>query len=272
MIQIAKADGTSEAFDPHKLTASLRRAGASAGVADHIAREVEKELYNGITTGEIYSHAFSHLRHEGHGRAARYSLKRAMLDFGPSGFPFESYIAELFRAEGSSVLVDQIIQGGCVEHEVDIVVQSGAETVYVEAKFHNTLGFATDLKTVLYVQARIEDIAKRHPGAKGLVVTNTKFTDRAIAYAQCRGLELLAWDYPQSRTLQKRIDKAQVYPVTALTTLSRREKMALLAEREVLCTALPQKKDALLRAGVGKGELGAVLEEVGALCVPGNDI
>src|SRR5579872_3086631 len=115
MIQIAKADGTSEAFDPHKLNMSLKRAGASEGAAAHIAAEVEKQLYNGITTGEIYSHAFAHLRQEGHAHAARYSLKRAMLDFGPSGFPFESYIAELFRAEGSHALVDQIIQGGCVE-------------------------------------------------------------------------------------------------------------------------------------------------------------
>lgn len=272
MIQITKADGTNEAFDPNKLILSLRRSGASDSVAEHIAREIEQELYNGITTQEIYSRAFAHLRREGHGKAARYSLKRAMLDFGPSGFPFESYIAELFRAEGQSVLVDQIIQGGCVEHEVDVVVQKPDETTYVEAKFHNTLGLKSDLKTVLYVQARIEDIAKKHAGANGLVVTNTKFTDQALKYAQCRGLELLAWDYPQARTLHERIDKANLYPVTALTTLSRREKMALLQEREVLCTALPQKMDALLRAGVNRRKVGAVLEEVGALCVPGNDI
>ena len=120
-----------------------------------------------------------------------------MLDFGPSGFPFESYIAELFRAEGSQTLVDQIIQGGCVEHEVDVVVEKPGGNVYVEAKFHNTLGLKSDLKVVLYVEARIEDIAKKYPGATGLVVTNTKFTDKAVEYAQCRGLELLAWDYPQ---------------------------------------------------------------------------
>jgi hypothetical protein len=272
MVQIAKADGTSEPYDPHKLVASLKRAGAPEGTASHIAGEIEKELYNGITTGEIYSHAFKYLRHEGHGKAARYSLKRAMLDFGPSGFPFEAYIAELFRTEGYNAEVDQIVQGRCVEHEVDVIIKKGTETQYAEAKFHNTLGFKTDLKTVLYVQARIEDIAAKHAGAKGLVVTNTKFTDRALQYAQCRGLELLAWDYPQHATLHERIDKAMLYPVTALTSLTRREKMALLEQREVLCTTLPNKTDALLRAGVAQGKVGMVLEEVGALCVPGKDI
>jgi hypothetical protein len=272
MIQIAKADGTSEPFNPHKLIASLTRAGASQSTANQILGDIEKELYNGITTGEIYSHAFTRLRSAGVGHAARYSLKRAMLDFGPPGFPFEAYIAELFRAEGHDARVDQIIQGRCVEHEVDIVIKSGNETVYAEAKFHNTLGFKTDLKTVLYVQARIEDIATKHEGSKGLVVTNTKFTDRALQYAQCRRLELLAWDYPQSMTLHERIDKAKLYPVTALTTLSRREKMALLEQREVLCTTLPQKTDLLRQAGVAAGKVGMVLEEVGALCVPGKDI
>jgi predicted RecB family endonuclease len=272
MVQISKADGTSESFDPHKLIASLKRAGAPVDRATHITQEIEKELYNGITTGEIYSRAFTHLRHEGAGHAARYSLKRAMLDFGPSGFPFEAYIAELFRAEGFEAQIDQIIQGGCVEHEVDVVVKKGSETLYVEAKFHNTLGFKTDLKTVLYVQARIEDIATKHPGAKGLVVTNTKFTDRAVQYAECRGLELLSWDYPQHATLHERIDKVKLYPVTALTSLTRREKMALLEQREVLCTTLPQKTDVLLKAGVTSAKLGTVLEEVGALCVPGKDI
>ncbi len=266
-IRIAKSDGTSQEYQPQKLISSLERSGAEKEAAERIEREIEKELYDGITTQEIYSHAFSRLGSERRGTAARYSLKRAVLQFGPSGFPFESYIAELFRAEGYEAKVDQIIKGKCVEHEVDVVATKGGQTVYVEAKFHNTPGFKSDLQTVLYVEARVEDI-----GGKGLVVTNTKFTDKAIQYAQCRGLELLAWDYPHGATLHDRIDRSGVYPVTALTTLSKREKMALLAERKVLCTALPGETDVLSRAGVSGKKAQAVLEEAGALCVPGRDI
>ncbi len=272
---VTKSDGTSEPFNSGKLIQSLERAGAKSDAAQQISRDIEKELWSGISTREIYSRAFARLREHKVTAAARYSLKRALLDFGPSGFPFEAYIAELFRAEGFSARIDQIIMGACVEHEVDVVVDKKDETVYVEAKFHNAAGFKTDLKTVLYVQARINDIATAQRGVgttRGLVVTNTKFTSKAVQYAQCQGLELLGWDYPQGNTLHERIDRAGIYPVTALTTLSNREKTALLSQHVVLCKALPQDEKALAHAGVAGEKRNAVLEEVGALCVPGSDI
>src|SRR3989344_4906942 len=158
-ILIAKADGEQEPFNPEKLVSSLMRAGAEHPLARDISRDIEANLYNGITTQEIYRRAFLKLREARRGAAARYSLKRAILDFGPSGFPFEAYISELFRAEGAQTKIDQIVQGACVEHEVDVVVHQKGITTFVEAKFHNAAGFKTDLKTVLYVKARLDDIA-----------------------------------------------------------------------------------------------------------------
>ena len=270
---VLKADGTREPFEPSKLVSSLMRSGATESSAKEILRIIESELYDGITTSEIYSHAFAHLRSGRRGTAARYSLKRAVLDFGPSGFPFESYIAKLFEAEGYATKVDQIIKGACVEHEVDVVIKRGSDITYAEAKFHNTPGFKSDLKTVLYVQARIEDlIAAGHSSARGLVVTNTKFTDKAYEYASCKNLELLGWDYPQGRSLHDRIDKAGLYPVTALTSLTRREKMALLSQRTVLCKALTQDSHELSSIGLRGKRAQTVLDEVGALCVPGSAI
>lgn len=266
-IQILKSDGTAEEFNPQKLVSSLMRSGASPDVAEHIEREVRKGLYEGITTREIYARAFDHLRRDKKGTAARYSLKRAVLQFGPSGFPFEAYIAELYAAEGYEVRIDQMVAGKCVEHEVDVVIKKGTETTYAEAKFHNTPGYKCDLTVVLYVKARIDDI-----GERGLVVTNTKFTDKAVQYAECAGLELLGWDYPHGASLHDRIDKAKLYPVTALTTLSRREKTALLNDKVVLCRGLSDQGEVLSRAGVSGKKADAVLEEVAALCVPGNDI
>jgi hypothetical protein len=282
MTEVAKADGTLEAFKPAKLLQSLRRAGASDADAARIAQEIEGQLYRGITTQEIYSHAFARLRRlpaeagRHRGAAARYSLKRAVLQFGPSGFPFESYIAELLRVEGYTAQTDQIVKGSCVEHEVDVVAHKDGKTVYVEAKFHNSLGLRSDLKTALYVEARMEDLKRARPGEEaamsGLLVTNTKFSEQAIAYAQCRSLALLSWDYPHGETLHERIDRAGLYPVTALTTLSKHEKTALLSQRFVLCTALPKQPEVLTQVGVSGKKAGLVLEEVGALCIPGRDI
>jgi hypothetical protein len=225
-LRIIKSDGTAEPFDPQKLQHSLERAGASDLVAEEITTRIGKELYNGITTAQIYRKAFAQLRDHRRSTAARYSLKRAILDFGPSGFPFEAYLAELFRAEGLKAEIDQVVQGGCVEHEVDVVLTRDRTKTYIEAKFHNNAGFKTDLKTVLYVQARIEDLQKKspHTPVQGMVITNTKFTDVAIRYASCVGLELLSWEYPEKNNLHDRIHMAQLYPITALTTLSHGKK------------------------------------------------
>lgn len=273
---ITKADGMREAFDPHKLLGSLARAGADRTTAQEISEQVSGELFDGITTQEIYRRAFARLRDHRRGIAARYSLKRAVWDFGPSGFPFETYVAALLKAEGWEAQTDRIIMGACVEHEVDVVAHKGGEFLYVEAKFHNSPGFKTDLKTALYVKARMDDIraAKSAKKAKdgqaslvrGLLVTNTKFTTHASDYASCAGLELLSWEQPSGATLHDRIDAAGLYPITALTTLSRREKMYLLEKRIVLCSDLISNTRALAEAGVAGAKATAVLEEAGTLC------
>lgn len=265
---ITKADGAQEDFDIAKLLSSLRRARADDDTAEHVARAVEKELEPGMTTSAIYAKAFAHLRRHPQAAAARYSLKRAILDFGPSGFPFEAYIAEVLRAEGYETAIDQMVVGKCVSHEVDVVAKKEKETLYVEAKFHNSPAYKTDLKTVLYVKARMDDIAK----GRGLVVTNTKFTSAAVQYAGCVNLELLGWEQPEGATLHDRIDRAGVYPITALTSLSSREKTALLNEKMVLCNDLAGREEALAGVGITSTKLHGVLEEASNLCRPGKGV
>lgn len=272
-VLITKADGEREPFNPHKLRVSLERSGAPAEVAADIERDIVKELYTGMTTSELYSRAFARLREHRRETAARYSLKRAVLDFGPSGFPFEEYLAQLFLIEGyTKVATDQIVAGKCVEHEVDVVMHRGDTTTYVEAKFHNTAGFKSDLKVALYVKARLDDIAAHRAATgtagsmHGLLVTNTKFTSQATQYASCAGLELLGWELPGGKTLHDRIEAAHLYPITALTTLNHREKMALLQHKIVLCRELPGAARQLEAAGVSRQKAARVLEEAGALC------
>ncbi len=274
-IRVMKAYGKQEAFDADKMRRSLSRAGADNDAIDNILKSIEKEMYDGISTSELYHRAFKDLHGYKRIVAARYSLKHAVLEFGPSGFPFEAYIAELFRVEGSEANIDQIVQGACVEHEVDVVSKKDGITTYTEAKFHNSIAINTDLKVALYVKARMDDIramSQTPEKVHGLLVTNTRFTSMAIKYMTCQNLEVLAWDYPENSNLHDRIDIAGVYPVTALTSLSKREKTALLSEKVVLCTALRHEGDALLRAGVRGKRVDLVLEEAGALCVPGKGI
>jgi len=277
-VLIVKADGESEPFNSHKLRESLLRSGADHDVVSQVESELAKELYSGMTTQELYRRAFARLRAHRREVAARYSLKRAILDFGPSGFPFEAYLGELFRAEGWDAAIDQIVPGTCVEHEVDVVLTKGSEVVYVEAKFHNTAGYKSDLKTALYVKARMDDIAayrkaKGTPGTmRGLLVTNTKFTSQAVQFADCAGVELLGWEEPTGKTLQDRIDAVRLYPITALTSLTHRQKMALLEQRVVLAQNLQSHKAALHKAGVPKASVPVIIEEARALCASGEGL
>ncbi len=124
----------------------------------------------------------------------------------------------------------------------------------------------------------MEDIAKGRKAegekffGRGMVATNTKFTTHAVRYSECAGLDLLSWEYPAGNTLHDKIDASGLYPITALTTLSRREKAALLEERLVLCNGLAGQAEMLGRVGVPKQKITAVLEEVAGLCTPGRGI
>lgn len=266
-VPIIKADGTQETFERQKLLSSLHKAGASDATAEEIVQAVERGLVPNMHTADIYRSAFALLqKHEPHGTAARYSLRRALLEFGPSGFPFELYLAELFRTEGYEAATNLLIKGKCVEHEIDVRLKRDGVHTYVEAKFHNTPGFKTDLKVALYVKARIDDLRTVEPGAQGMIVTNTKLTSKASAFARCAGLEVLSWDYPAKNNLQKRIEHAKLYPVTALTSLSKKEKIALISEKVVLCSSVARHADLLNGLGVKGRRMDALFEEIGALC------
>lgn len=274
-VKVAKADGTTENFDPLKLRSSLHRAGADEEATVTIVDEISKGLYEGIPTEEIYRRAFALLREHRRETAAHYSLKRAILEFGPSGFPFETYLAALFSAEGyTDVKTDQIVQGGCVEHEVDIVMKNHDTKFFVEAKFHNTPAIKSDLKVSLYVKARVDDLKAVMKGERiaGMVVTNTKFTTMAIQYASCEGLELISWGYPHGHNLHTRIEATKLYPITALTTLSKHQKIALLTQKIVLCSELSGHTDDLLAAGVPTKRVEQVLHEAALLCASGKEL
>ncbi len=267
-ILITKADGTQEPFAEEKLHASLKKAGADDTTTAEIVSQVTRELRPLMRTSDIYQRAFLLLKNQTpHGIAARYSLRRAILDFGPTGFPFEAYVAELFRTEGYEATTNVMAHGRCVVHEIDVLLKKGGHKIFVEAKFHNTPGFKTDLKVVLYVKARIDDlIAREGPQVSGMVLTNTKFTSSAIEYAHCAGLPLLGWDYPSTSNLQTMVDASGLYPITALASLTKKEKLALMSQKVVLCNALPRHADTLRGLGLKQGRLTALFEEVGNLC------
>lgn len=269
-VLITKADGEQEPFDPEKLVISLDHSGASKSIRDRIVSHVLKELRPGMTTEEIYRHAYEMLRREEEQPvAARYSLKRALFALGPSGFPFEQFLAEVLRAHGWNARTGVALTGRCAPHEVDVLAEKNGKRVGIEAKFHNEPGGKTDIKDALYVKARYEDLRNAPDESsrvdEGWLVTNTTFTRNAIRYAQCSSLTLLAWDYPHTNNLMTMIEEARVHPLTCLTTLTESEKHRLLDNKIVLCKSV-SAPHLLGEYGIKPARIPQVLNEAQQLC------
>lgn len=270
---ITKADGEREIFDVAKLEESLSRAGASAQAQSQVIDYITKELRDGMTTNDIYRHAFTKLQDiDNIPVAARYSIKRAILDLGPSGFPFEQFVAALLRADGWSASTGLAMTGRCAPHEVDVLAKKDGHRVGIEVKFHNTAGAKTDLKDALYVHARFEDLKvapdERDRVTEGWLVTNTRFTRNAIRYGRCAGLKMVGWDYPSHHSLLSMIEASGLHPLTCLTTLAPGEKRQLLDANIVLCSAIKNDEELLRQYGVPAPRIAKIREEAGRLCSP----
>jgi hypothetical protein len=272
-IYVLKASGDRELFDVKKLEYSLKRAGASSLAAEKTIEHIRESLTPDITTHQIYQHAFELLHKDEKPVAFKYSLKRAIMELGPSGFPFEDFVAEILRVKGFQAETGKIIRGHCVEHEIDVIAWNDEKLIMVEAKFHNELGVKSDLKVALYVKARFDDLnsvtynyGKERKLDEGWLVTNTKFTTTAIEYGSCQGgMRMIGWNYPPVGNLHDMIIESKLHPLTCLTTMTGREKKIFLDRGIVLCRTLLDNPDLLYSIGLNDAKSKKVIEEIQAL-------
>jgi Holliday junction resolvase len=268
-ILVTKASGETEPFSNAKLRRSLARAKASAEVIEKIVEQVQKELKPGLSTSQIYRHAFSLLRKQERPTAGRYHLRMALMEMGPGGHPFEKFVGRLLEAEGFSTKVSVIARGKCISHELDVVAHRGNEHIMVECKFHNRPGTKSDAKVALYVHARFEDIEKRwktepEHGTKlhGVwLVTNTKLTSDATDYATCVGMHALGWNYPAENSLQELVERYGLHPVTCLTLLNRLQKQELIRQGFILCTDLLNSQGTLQKIVGNHARVAKIVQE-----------
>lgn len=217
-IQVVKASGLKEIFNPDKVRDSLKRVGAQSSVIDKIVTEVTAKLYEGITTQDIYRQVFDLLKQTETDTSNRYALKENLMHLGPSGYPFEQFISRLLQALGYKTKTQVVMNGACVQHEIDVLAEKDKQQFLVECKFHNRIGSKTDVKAALYTQARFEDICAKTVGqfCQPWLVTNTKLTSQAIQYASCKNMRLLAWRYPETEGIETLIDKFNLYHLLKL--------------------------------------------------------
>jgi len=264
---VIKVSGKRVKFNPSKVRRTCLRAGASPVLADRIVKEVMSHVYNGMETRELLRLILRLLKQKDPAVATRYSLKEAMLKLGPAGFVFEEFMVSLLKAYDYQAWCPPLIQGACVKHEVDIIAKSpykkhdfinekessDSRTYMIECKYHNTLGLRSGLKETLYVWARFLDIQNAWHQGIGQefhcpwLISNTKFSDLAIKYAQCKTLKLLGWKYPKGNGLEYLIENKKLYPITILRSLDRASKEILFSKNIILCQELISTKKEILK-------------------------
>lgn len=238
---ITKFDGSTEAYNEEKIRGSATRVGVPENMQSQILESIRDRLFDGITTKEIFTMIKEFLRTSGAPHLAmKYNLKQALADLGPSGYPFEKYLSLLLTEEGYQTQVNQIIAGSCVSHEVDVLAVKNNLTYFIEAKFHKNTSQRTDVRIVLYIKARYEDLKSNWKGGstRPWIITNTRFSTDAIKYGECQNIALTSWGYPKGQGIADLIERTDLHPITIIEELSGDDKLRLLNSGVVTCRQL----------------------------------
>jgi hypothetical protein len=269
---VTKASGEREKFSTKKFQRSLRKAGADPRLIKELTEQVltSSQLKS---TKDIYNFAYQTLRKKQPPIAARYNLRESLLQLGPSGFPFEKFVAEIYKRQGYETKVDQTLQGLCVDHEIDVVLKKDNQRIMIECKFHHP-HIKADIKIPLYIKARFDDVVRNQKRTdthhhQSWIVTNTKFTTKAEQFAECTGIKLISWSYPLSGNLAELIEDSQLQPITMLTSLSGTQKRSLIGQGVLMCQDLESQKESMRRAGLTESKINKVLNEADIACKMG---
>ncbi|HUH25256.1 MAG TPA: restriction endonuclease [Flavobacterium sp.] len=246
-MNVKKYSGELIPFSEESLRTSLINSGATAEDVEKVCSLILKDLYEGISTKELYEKAFKTLKGIKSSVAARYSLKRALQKLGPEGFYFEKWVAKIFEVQGFHTITGQVLEGKSkVNHEIDVVVANKDEQFVCECKFRNDLDTKISVTTPMYFLSRFTDLKEKEftffnqkfVPSKGFLITNAFFTSDSINFAKYYGVELISWNYPEERSIKRLTDSFGLYPVTCLTNLTDEEENILLSKNCILVREL----------------------------------
>ena len=273
IVTVKKNSGKLEIFEKQKLEKSLKNSGASNQEIKTIIKSIYPIIYEGISSDVIYSKAYFLLKKLNNTSASKYSLKRAIFDLGPTGYPFEKLVGALLRQKGYTTKVNVILQGISISHEIDILAEKDGNTYAIECKFHSSPKTVCNVKIPLYINSRFLDIQKKWSSSgkttqlkQGWLVTNTRFTQDAIDYAKSVNLTLFSWDYPKNNGIIKNIDTFGLYPITVLTSLKRNEKLQLIKNNVILVKEIVENHEVLKDLNITYHNALKIVEEAEKLC------
>lgn len=267
---ITKFDGSKESYNEDKIRASATRVGVPDSLQTQMLQTIRDRLYDGITTKEIFLMIKEFLQNSPAPHLAmKYNLKEALAQLGPSGYPFEKYVALLLTDVGYRTQINQTIMGGCVPHEVDVLAEKDSITYFIEAKFHKNQGQRTDVRVALYIKSRYDDLKSNWKigETRPWIITNTRFSTDAIKYGECQNIRLTSWGYPKGEGIMDLIEHTGLWPITIIDGMSDSDKMRLLTSGVVTCRQL---LDPSVHSLVSQDFLHRILPQLSQICANHN--
>jgi len=233
MIYVTKADGSKQLFDRNKVLNTCLRLRLSYEDAEKITEKIEKKVYDGIPTKKILQMIFRFASLYRKSLKYQIDLRESISLLRPKP-DFEKFIGIVFETLGYEIKTNLIIPGRCIEHEIDVVAKKDDETLMIEVKHHTNPHKYTGLDTFLEVNSTLEDLKEgynlgRHSYnfTKALVICNTKISEHAKRYAECKKINAIAWKYPQEKGLERIIEENKIYPITILKNIELEEAYKL---------------------------------------------
>jgi len=108
-------------------------------------------------------------------------------------------------------------------------------TFFVEAKHHYHYHTPTGLDESRIARAVLEDVTEGYELGKNnlkieraMLVTNTRFSEQAIIYGNCRNILQIGWRSPGKLSLQSMIEEKKVYPLSCIRGLRTETRIRLV--------------------------------------------
>ncbi len=233
-VLVNKADGSKQLFDEKKIVQTCLRMGANREEAIQVARQIERSVYEGITTRKILQMIFSLMRKHKPAVKHLFDLKHG-ISLMASKPEFEAFVRVLLVHSGFKVEPNMILRGLCGEHEADAIATKDGLTYFVEVKHHGSYHALTGLDESRIARAILEDVTEGYSHGltrikidRAMIVTNTRYSEHAINYGRCRDILQVGWASPEVFGLREMVEKHRLYPLSCLRGISAEVRLRLV--------------------------------------------
>jgi len=231
--------------------------GVNREIAIQIEQQVERRIYEGMTTQKILQIIFTLMHKRKPAVRHLFDLKRGISLMEPKP-EFEAFVRVLLEHNGFQVKPNMVLRGLCGEHEVDGIAIKDGLIYLLEVKHHCNYHALTGLDESRIARAILEDVADSYARDsngiridRAVIVTNTRFSEHALIYGRCRNILQVGWSSPEGFGLRELIEKYKLYPLSCLRGVSVETRLRLVEFGIVLIKQLIEQDRTYIERKIG---------------------